>query len=146
MKGFSDISLSPSANISVAFKVNEEGTILWAAYKGIYGHGSSGNADAEIMFRELAAAYFTINPITIVLDLRELEYTWGNTILKVINFFNEVGRGDEENEKKVIYLLSEKNSEGILGLVGNDRSKLICKMPEQAVDLANSFVKQYLDL
>ncbi|MEU4155181.1 hypothetical protein [Actinoplanes sp. NPDC026670] len=54
-------------------------------FTGTYGMGSAGNSDAVFMRAVLALALRAFAPVGVVLDLRELDYRWGDMMGAVLN-------------------------------------------------------------
>jgi hypothetical protein len=73
--------------------LDDRTTVLIAAFHGQYGHGSAGNGDAAFMNANVLAGLAAYRPLCVILDLREMSYTWGNSLL---NLFQDVEtlRGD----------------------------------------------------
>lgn len=57
-----------------------QGTLLRIAFEGAYPPGSTGNEAAELMRREVGEAVVLFRPAAVLLDVRGLEYTWGDAI------------------------------------------------------------------
>lgn len=110
------VTLSEYSQLSSSFSSCDDGALLLAQFSGSYKIGSLGNGDGMFMFSMLAAHYLLFESICIVLDLRKLEYSWGNTISKSINFFSEIGRDAEEREKRVIILATGETLKSLLTL------------------------------
>ena len=64
------------------------------AFVGRYGNGSLGNGDGRFMVAMAHAALNAWWPLGLILDLRELQYEFGNTILDAIN----AGRDDDSGD------------------------------------------------
>ena len=93
----------------------------------------------------LASYYFIYEPVSIIIDIRELEYDWGNTILKSINFFKETGRDEDEKNRQVIIIVSPANKEAIsdtLSIVENGNPE-ICHAYDTAINIASRNVNKY---
>lgn len=133
-------------NLELDFSISENHQILVANVAGIYGEGSTGNVDGLYLFYHLTGCYFLYEPITIILDLRALKYKWGNTLLKSLNFFIEIGRDEEEMEKKVVVITSEENNAEIESLIGFVKGKgiVLTDQMNKAMDIAEKNVKAYL--
>jgi len=136
----------PASHLSCSFAIDPEGTVVFATFSGFYGNGSAGNGDGLYMFSMLAAHYLIFESICVVLDLRGLEYHWGNTILKTINFFHELGRDSDEKAKRVIIVTSEKNREALESLeksvTGGNRT--YCESFDDALVMARKEIQAYL--
>lgn len=89
--------------------------VIVLAFAGTYGYGSRGNGDGRFMSAMVHAAIDAWSPNGIILDLRELAYECGNTILSAIN----AGR-DDENKKWItptVIAVSDKSRAGMTSLL-----------------------------
>jgi hypothetical protein len=85
------------------------------AFTGTYGYGSQGNGDGRFMTAMVHAAIEAWSPNGIILDLRELAYEFGNTILSAI----DAGR-DDENEGWItptVIVASDSSRTGLTSLL-----------------------------
>ncbi len=139
------IDLEKFKSILCDFAISEDNTILYVKSSGNYKHGSEGNSDGLYLFSLLAAYYFVYEPICIILDLTNLKYTWGNTILKSLNFFNEVGRDKEEKRKMVIIIHSSENQSAITDLLKmtSEGNRFLCESFDEAISQAVKNVGEY---
>jgi hypothetical protein len=94
--------------------------ILVLKAKGTYRRGSIGNGDANFIYINLVTYYFWVEPQVLILDISELEYTWGNTMLNIIFFLHKIGRDDYEKSLPMYFIVSEKNKEGLCSLLHVD--------------------------
>ena len=140
------IDLEKFKNIFCDFAVTEDGTILYVKASGDYKNGIEGNRDGLYLFSLITAYYFAYEPICLILDLKSLKYTWGNTILKSLNFFNEIGRDKEEKGKLVIIIHSSENQSAIKDLLKmtSEGNKFLCESLNEAIILAVKNVGEYL--
>jgi hypothetical protein len=88
------------------------------AFEGSYGVGSRGNPDAAFMRAVVAQAAEAWNSIALVLDLRELEYSWGNSLLGVIQAAEQLHGGEDHSPFPVKLVVSDKCRDGLLSLLG----------------------------
>lgn len=58
---------------------------LVVTFTGVYGVGSAGNSDAAFMRAVIARGLQATTPAAVVLDLRELDYRWGDMMASVLN-------------------------------------------------------------
>ncbi|MDC1142299.1 hypothetical protein OAU50_04345 [Planctomycetota bacterium] len=100
------IELSEFSELKASFFSDSSNLLLAAKFSGAYGRGSRGNGDGSYMVASLAAHCAVVEPVCIILDLSELDYTFGNTILKATNYFAEYGRDDEERDRCVLIVAS----------------------------------------
>ena len=91
--------------------------------------------------------YFLFEPIAVIIDLQELQYEWGNTILKTLNLFSEIGRDEYEKRKHTFIITSDKNDIAINSLLKKLDNKHIqvCKKYETALISAKRQVLLYLE-
>lgn len=140
------INLDKSSNINCDFEITEDNTILYVKVSGDYRSGSEGNSDGLYLFSLIVANYFMYEPICIILDLRNIKYNWGNTILKSLNFFNEIGRDEDEKNKLIIIIHSSENLIALtelLKMVANS-NRIMCKNYDEALSAAIRNVEEYL--
>ena len=94
--------------------------VLILSVSGVYPDGSRGNEHAAYIAVMAIQGLQAFDPAAFILDLRDLEYRWGNSILGV---FQEVSRhmdvDKEENEPSfhIFCCTSEKSTAGFLSLV-----------------------------
>lgn len=74
-------------------------SILVVKFAGVYGIGSEGNGDAAYMYMKGLAGITIYEPYGIILDLRDLDYKWGDMMDYV---FNLMSKGIVENGGAVI--------------------------------------------
>jgi hypothetical protein len=143
---FKNLELDQYSALAIKFSITEDENILLAKVFGFYGIGSEGNGDGLFLFSQLVAHYFVFEPISLILDLQELEYSWGNTILKSLNFFSEIGRDEDEKKQKVITIVSDKNSKPISEVLKmvNEDCYLLSNNLTQAINFAEKEVIKYL--
>jgi len=141
------VDLRQFSGIICDFTITEDNTILFVKALGKYRSGSDGNCDGLYLFSVLVAYYFVYEPISMILDVRDLEYSWGNTILKSLNFFNEVARDNDEKNKVIIIIHSDENQQAITGVLKmlKDGKQILCKDPDEAFGIAIEKVQKYLD-
>jgi hypothetical protein len=141
------VDLSMYSSLLASFFMNDDGTLLLARYSGVYGKGSAGNGDGAFMFSTLAAYYYLSEPPCIILDLSCLQYEWGNTISKTINFYGEVSRDESEQVRKVIVIAKGRTLAALEGLNRclNVSTAIFVETEEQAIDLAVIEVEKYFE-
>lgn len=128
--------------------LDKDQKILFGKFSGIYRPGSKGNDDGLFIFSKICSVYFLFETLSaLVIDLTDLEYTWGNTILKSLNFFNEIGRDDTEKEKRVIIVTSESNFDAIDSLIKNIHKEniIVEHSSDEALLRAKFEADKYLD-
>lgn len=90
---------------------------LIIAFKGECGHGSGSNQDAAFMAGIIRAANEVWPPVACILDLRELEYEWGDEIARVFDTFDACRVGDSFIAFPLAVVISDKNRVGLTSLV-----------------------------
>lgn len=139
---FEKIDISTYSQIEMQFSVNTENTILVVKYYGKYRNGVEGNIDGLCMLSKLAQYYFFLDPIAIIIDLQELEYSWGNTLLKVINFSGTTDIDIEDTLNINIVITSATNNRAIVELTSVlEKGKVeFCETYDGAIEIANEFI------
>ncbi len=99
---FRKIDLAAYCKLDCEASVSSDGAVLILRFSGDYRPGSDGNGDGLFMAAMTSAYCSLCEPTSLVLDLRMLNYTWGNTILRTINFFWETGLDDDERSRSVV--------------------------------------------
>ncbi len=95
-------------------------TVLVASFAGDYAVGSKGNGDGVFIAAETMRGLVAYDPSAVILDFREMRYSWGNTLLSV---FQAVARYmDEPGEPPypVFAVTSELCRGALLGLMGGE--------------------------
>mgnify|MGYP001268968345 CR=1 FL=1 len=141
------IDLERFKNIICDFAITDDNTILYINVSGNYKSGSEGNFDGLYLFSLISAYYFVYEPVCIIIDLRNLRYTWGNTILKALNFFNEVGRDDDERKKLITIIYSSENQSPITDLLkmASEGNRILCGNFDEAIAASIKNVQEYLE-
>ena len=112
-------------NISCNFYIpNEELEdkidVLIISFTGEYPKGSAGNNHATFITKNVICGIIEFNPDAIILDFRELAYTWGNSILDVftqISFLKNSENTENDPSFPVSLIVSEKSKNGFLSLL-----------------------------
>ncbi|MCC6371100.1 MAG: hypothetical protein IT236_08860 [Bacteroidia bacterium] len=112
------------SNVKCEYYIDENDSILKIDVSGTYRQGSSGNIDAYKIYTGIVAYFFWIEPQCILVDLSKLEYTWGNTMLKVLNLMTHVGRNNYEKNTPIAFVVSPKNEKAISSLLQIPNNKL----------------------
>lgn len=94
--------------------------ILIVSFFGNYPDGSMGNEHGAYIAHMTVHGLLAFAPDCIILDLRELEYRWGNTLLRVfqdISGFKDQDKEQDEPYFPVLVVTSQKSRGGFLSLV-----------------------------
>ena len=143
---FIEVNLENVSNLKCTFSISENFSVLYLKVVGKYGYGSRGNGDGIYLFTQLAAYFYAYDPITIIVDLREMEYEWGDLLSKTILFFKYIGRDEYELEQVVNIVVSEHNEDAIKGILQFfGRDTLCFHSLEEAKENALKVVRAYLD-
>lgn len=111
---FIKINIENETDIKCDILIDNECKMIISKFEGDYRIGSKGNTDGLFIFSKIVSCYFLYESIAVVLyDLRKLNYTYGNTLLKALNFFEEIGRDNEEKQKKIFIVASKENKSSI---------------------------------
>lgn len=119
------LTITPPDGIDCSFGVvRGEGEdrvpkILVASFSGIYPDGSRGNSHGHYIAYSTMHGLAAIEPWCLILDFRELDYKWGNTLLLV---FDHVSRFMDDAEEPtmrfpIAVVTSEKCRDAFLSLV-----------------------------
>lgn len=145
---FIKINIEEKTNIKSDIFINNENNMILAAFKGNYNEGSKGNLDGLYIFSKIASHYFLFDTIAVILlDFRNLNYKFGNTLLKSLNFYEEIGRDDEEKSKIVFILVSKQNLNPILDLLKmkTKRNYIIYEDYDEAINDSLLYARKYLE-
>lgn len=102
--------------------------VLMVSFKGSFPIGSKGKEHGKHISSVTIQALVEFEPFGLILDYRELEFSWGNSMLKVyedVEQFMEAGREPRDpafpdaplNPFPVVTLTSEKSRNGFVRLV-----------------------------
>ena len=94
--------------------------VLIISFFGEYPKGSLGNLHGGFIARKAIEGLMSFNVQAIVLDFREMYYTYGNTLLKVfqdIYQYMDAGNDEDDSLFPILVVMSRKNSDGILSLL-----------------------------
>ena len=145
---FIKINIEEKTNIKSNIFINNENNLILAVFEGNYNEGSKGNLDGLYIFSKIASYYFLYDTIAVMLlDFRNLNYKFGNTLLKSLNFFEEIGRDDEEKSKFVFILVSKQNLNPILDLLKMKTKKnyIIYEDYNKAINDSLQYARRYLE-
>jgi hypothetical protein len=101
--------------------------VLIVSFFGEYPNGSQGKNHG------------TFNPDALILDFRELEYNWGNSLLAVFQDLEQLkNAGNTANEPNfpILILTSEKSKTGILSLLKPAESNSVPDFIFEDINLA----------
>ena len=126
--------------------------VLIVSFYGDYPNGSEGNNYATFITRNVISGIIEFNPDAIILDFRELSYSWGNSILDVfeqISFLKDSENTKEDPNFPVSIVVSEKSKNGFLSLLipnnSNELPSWIFENIDKAIQNAAIKGKYWLD-
>ena len=143
---FSKIELSAYSKLRCEAAVSSDCAVLLLSFAGEYRSGSGGNGDGLYMAAMTAAYCSLFEPASLVLDLEKLNYIWGNTISRTINFFWETGRDDDERSRSVVIVATGANRSALETIEGQITSgnRFYADTVAQALVLAEESARDYL--
>jgi hypothetical protein len=118
--------------------------ILVLSIRGSYPPGSEGSRHGRYIAQEAIAAVHATSPHCLVLDLRELDYSWGDTLFGV---FQDVSQFMDADVPKgappfpILIVISER-SNGLLSLVGGATSAVFYDVQDairRAIELGSQW-------
>jgi hypothetical protein len=125
--------------------------ILIVSFSGTYPRGSSGNAHGQYISIMTMFGLHTFDPMCIILDLRDLAYTWGNTLLKVfqdVSQFMDDPREPGAVPFPILAVTSDKCRDAFLSLITpleGTPTKLHFEDIEAAIEAAKAEGQRWLD-
>lgn len=143
---YTKIELTAYSSIKCNVLVNQDGTVLVLAFAGNYRAGSDGNGDGLFMCAMTAAYCAMLEPASLVLDLSDLNYKWGNTILKTVNYFWEHGKDPDEQQKLLVVVSNNETRKALDALEMQIRSgnRAYADTIEHGIYQAEKAADQYL--
>jgi len=94
--------------------------VLIVSFFGKYPKGSLGNEHGSFISRKAIEGLMVFNVQSIILDFREMQYTYGNTLLKVFqDIYQYMDAGNDEDDPifPILVVMSHRNREGVLSLL-----------------------------
>lgn len=119
--------------------------VLIVSFDGTYPPGSRGNEHGSYMAHMTIHGVAAFSPDCVLLDLRRLEYQWGNTLLLV---FQEIDRFmNEPNEAPfpIVVVTGDSSREAVLSLFGGDGGDWHYTSLEAGVEAARAKGEAWLD-
>ena len=93
--------------------------MLLVELSGICSEGSEGENYGEFIYQQIGVALLTLKPVAILIDLRNLEYTFGDRIVKLFQIFSDIDIFHGEGFITA-FVISDKNKHGISSLLNID--------------------------
>ena len=110
--------LNTLSRLGYAYRETADGSVLVVSFSGTYGAGSQGNDDGIFISAVTLAGLAAFGGGCLVLDFTEMDYRWGNTLLKV---FDDVSQYMDEPgvaTYPVLVVTSDRSRDAFLSLVG----------------------------
>ena len=144
--GFQQIQLAAYSKLDCQASLSSDGAALILCFSGDYRLGTDGNGDGLFMAAMTAAYCSLVEPTSLVLDLRKLNYAWGNTITRTINFFWETGRDDDERSRTVIIAATgaTRSAQESLDRQLSSGTRRYTDLIDEAVTMAEVAAREYL--
>lgn len=115
------VNIQKPEGISCAYGIVEDSSnaeILIVSFAGTYPEGSLGNRHGQYIASSTVHGLAVFDPWGVVLDLRELHYTWGNTLLLAFEYIDRFMAGDPGDPRfPVVVVTSDKCRDAFLSLV-----------------------------
>ena len=125
MHQLNEIVVKNPVDLSCSFfskeqKENDKIDVLIVSFFGKCLEGSAGRNHGNFIARKTIEGLMVFDADVIVLDFREMNYTYGNSLLKVfqdISQFKDAGNNEDEPEFPIIVVTSSKSKSGVLSLL-----------------------------
>ena len=103
-------------NVEVDFFKHEEKSIMLVRLKGELPEGSKARLDCNYINQQLTINLLAMRPISLLLDMSLLKYTFGNSLIDALSPLLELQIF--ENKFDIAFLLSDLNKYGLASLWG----------------------------
>lgn len=91
--------------------------ILVVSFVGVYPPGSQGNAHATYMSAMALQALAAFDPVCLILDLSDLSYVWGDSLLGVFQAIGQYTNEPGETPPPLLTVTGPKSTKALLSLV-----------------------------
>ena len=98
-------------NVQVDFFEHEEKSIMLVRLKGTLPVGSNARLDCHYINQQLTINLLAMRPISLLLDMSQLEYSFGNSFIDALSPLFELPIF--ENKFDIAFLLSDLNKYGL---------------------------------
>lgn len=145
------LSLGDMSELRIDYLMEPRRWVLVVKVSGCYRPGSQGNPDARYIRAMVTAGLIAYDPVCLILDFSQLEYTWGNSLLGVFQDVDTLMNDPEEPEAPAfpVFIVSGPDCHHALLSLTDTRSDT---QPDWLFDrldeaMASSFIKgqQWLD-
>jgi len=113
-----DIELATSATLECTFYESKEECILKVHISGICTDGSQGEDYGAYLYEHIGLAILKVKPLAVLIDLQDLDYTYGTRILRVFQICDDIKMFDDLI--LTAFVLSDKNKFGLASLLQFD--------------------------
>ena len=137
-----DLSILPCTEITCDIHDHKEESILWVEIKGKCSHGSQGEDYGKFLYQKIGLALLTFKPLAILIDMQELEYSYGDRIIKLFQIFKDVVIYPEEGFI-TSFVLSDKNRFGLSSLIQIDFEQAESDFHLDLNSAYNHLIKRY---
>lgn len=107
-------SLYEEQHVSVEVFEGENGNIMLVKLKGVLPDGSAARMDCNYIKQQLAINLAAMRPLTLLLDMSELSYAFGNSLIDALSPLSELQIF--ESKFDIAFLLSDLNKYGLASL------------------------------
>lgn len=143
-----EVQTQYNCSLTSKFYLTEDRTILIADFDGVAGIRSEGNACSFFIYCKLAEYLIYFTPHAIVLDFRDLEYSWGNSIMRVFQVTEDVLGYGEPPYRPIILVVSDKCKAGFASLLRFNPDQLaefVFEDLDKAVEYAQKQGNEWID-
>ena len=137
-----DLSILPCTEITCDIHDHKEESILWVEIKGKCSHGSQGEDYGKFLYQKIGLALLTFQPLAILIDMREMEYSYGDRIINLFQIFKDVVIYPEEGFI-TSFVLSDKNRFGLSSLMKIDFEEAESDFHLSLNSAYNHLIKRY---
>ncbi|KYG80004.1 hypothetical protein AWW67_11925 [Roseivirga seohaensis] len=137
-----DLSILHCTEITCDIHDHKEESILWVEIKGKCSHGSQGEHYGKFLYQKIGLALLTFQLLAILIDMRELEYSYGDRIINLFQIFKDVVIYPEEGFI-TSFVLSDKNRFGLSSLMKIDLEEAESDFHLDLNSAYNHLIKRY---
>lgn len=101
-------------NVAVDFYEHEQKSIMLVKLTGALPNGSNARMDCDYINQQLAINLLAMRPISLLLDMSALSYSFGNSFIHALSPLFELQIF--ESKFNIAFLLSDLNKYGLAGL------------------------------
>ena len=145
MLNYTEIQLEAiKSDVTCKCYIDDTERILLVEVTGTCRHGSIGSIDVTKAVTQIASYYSWVEPSALIIDITDFEYTFGNSIYKLLNIMEFLGRDDFEKNIPFAIVVSNENSQPIFDLI-NLHESLIGKKYFFNIDQAKEIVESQME-